>query len=167
LPQELEKRARVLALEDARKAQWGALVRELDFVRGMRRRLVERYPEAMFLPPVMVTEEERERLFEFMRVSPASLRARLPCMTLSPPTHSALQACRDQPRCAASRSCCPACSLAIGLLLAVYGAAAAAAAALDGAVLRCAVLVSMQLCCAALCCVVLCCAVVCCAALCR
>jgi hypothetical protein len=151
LPQEMEKRARVLALEDARKAQWGALVRELDFARGMRRRLGERYPEAMFMPPVLVTEEERERLFEFMRVSPASLRARLPCMTQSPPTHSAPQACRNQPRCSASPPCCPPFSLAMGQMLAVHGAAAAAAAQLDGGVLCCAVLLSNQLC-AVLCC---------------
>jgi hypothetical protein len=78
LPQEMEARARVLVLEDARKAQWEALVKELNFVRGTRVRMGERYPEAMFLPPVLVTEEERERMFNFMRVGPNLVLRTLP-----------------------------------------------------------------------------------------
>jgi hypothetical protein len=40
----------------------------MEFLRMMRERMGERYPEAMFLPPVLVNEEEKGRMLRAMRV---------------------------------------------------------------------------------------------------
>jgi hypothetical protein len=57
------------ALEDTRKASFNELEPQMEFLRRMRERMGERYPEAMFLPPVLVNDEEKQKMIKAMRVS--------------------------------------------------------------------------------------------------
>ena len=45
---------------------------EMDFLVTMRERMGERYPEAMFLPPVLVDVVEKARMIKAMRVGSKS-----------------------------------------------------------------------------------------------
>jgi hypothetical protein len=64
-------------LEDKRKEMFNALEPEMEFLRRMRERMGERYPEAMFLPPVLVDDSEKDRMIRAMRVSSSRIAATL------------------------------------------------------------------------------------------
>jgi uncharacterized protein (DUF1499 family) len=64
-------------VESQRKEMFHALEPEMEFLRRMRERMGERYPEAMFLPPVLVDEAEKDRMIKAMRVSSSRIAATL------------------------------------------------------------------------------------------
>jgi hypothetical protein len=88
-------------LEDKRRRMFEKLVRHMELLARMKERMGERYPEAMFLPPVMATEEEREQMLAAMRVSVACCQG-LPCSSVSAPEQPA-RACMAQ---CVDQGCC-------------------------------------------------------------
>jgi hypothetical protein len=64
-----QSRLQTATLESIRKTSFNELEPQMEFLRRMRERMGERYPEAMFLPPVLVTDEEKEHMIRAMRVS--------------------------------------------------------------------------------------------------
>jgi hypothetical protein len=56
------------SLEDERKKLFAEAAPHMELLARMKERMGERYPEAMFLPPVMVTKEEKELMLRAMQV---------------------------------------------------------------------------------------------------